>query len=100
MSINIVGKAASVLIELPGTDLPNGPYVVQTSTGDIFAVSKLFEDRCEAFIGGSVRPSLHDDCFEWLNIEVCRVEPQEESYSNPVKALLRAYKGTASSWCT
>jgi hypothetical protein len=79
VSINIAGKAAFVLTELPGTDLPNGPYVVQTSNGDIFAVSRLFEDRCGAFIGGSARPGPHDDCFKWLNIEVCRVEPVQRA---------------------
>lgn len=61
--ITIVTQSVTVQI-------PEGPYVVQTMTGQIFAVSKLFEDSCQAFIGGSLRPCSPSGFFEWMHDEV------------------------------
>ena len=74
MSINAAGTVTSILTEVSGIDLPNGPYVIQPTTGDAFAVSRLLEDKYDAFIGGSVRPGPQEDSFEWLKIEVCCID--------------------------
>lgn len=63
-------REASVYIEWTATDLPDGPYVVYSSTGDIFPVCRLFEDKYHAFIGGSVGYDSITKSFDWLNIEV------------------------------
>ena len=48
--------------------IPNGPYAIQLKNGNIFAVSRFFDDIYHSFIGGSVKSI--GDSFEWLNIEV------------------------------
>ncbi|KAL9124029.1 MAG: hypothetical protein Q9217_006597 [Psora testacea] len=70
VSVNFVSDVASILTEISATELPNGPYTARPATGEVFALSRLFDDRYEAFIGGSVRPSLQNHSFEWLEIEL------------------------------
>lgn len=74
VSCNVAGNVASIFTEVSDTELPNGPYVIETVNGDVFAVSRLFDDRYEAFIGGAVRPGPQDRSFEFLKIEVCCVD--------------------------
>ena len=73
MPVNISGSVVLMLAETSGNSLPNGPYVVETVSGDVFPVFRLFDDTHDAFIGGSVKPSIGDRPFEWLKIEVCGI---------------------------
>ena len=74
VSVNVTRDVALVVTEVSSKSLPNGPCVIEPLSGDAFAVSRLLDDTCNAFIGGSVRPELTDRSFEWLNIKVCYAE--------------------------
>lgn len=57
----------TTVIESISLKLPDGPYIMQKRTGQIFAVSKLFEDKYQAFIGGSYRLDTPSGSFEWMH---------------------------------
>ena len=71
VSVNVTRDVAFVVTEISNNILPNGPCVIEPLNGDAFAISRLFDDTYNAFIGGSIRQELTDRSFEWLNIEVC-----------------------------
>lgn len=60
----------TILTQSAAVCIPDGPYILQTMTGQVFAVSKLFEDKYQAFIGGSFRPDSSSVFFEWMHGEV------------------------------
>ena len=53
-------------LEIEPTILPPGPYAIRPSTGEVFGVSRFYEDACNAFIGGSVAFSAQLRSFRWL----------------------------------
>lgn len=63
-----------VSMEIKSTHLPTGPYAIRPSSGEILRVSRLYEDDCSAFIGGSLtfRPQLHS--FQWLSTGVSKTD--------------------------
>lgn len=62
-------EVSSILTEA-SEYIPDGPYAIRSATGEVFAVSKLFDDTNESFIGGSVKCIAEHGSFAWLNIEV------------------------------
>lgn len=64
--ICVAQDGASVLLELEATQLLTGPYAIRPSTGEIFHVSRLYEDDCSAFIGGSLTSSVQLHSSQWL----------------------------------
>lgn len=70
IEVDLPGNFAHTFIDCTKSILPNGPYVIQISTGYIFAVSKLFEDYCHAFVGKALGFNLASTAFGWLDIEV------------------------------
>lgn len=43
---------------------------MQTTTGQVFALLKLFDDKYQAFIGGSLISNSLSGSFEWMHEEV------------------------------
>lgn len=68
--VDLPGDIAHTFIDCTKSILPNGPYVIQISTGYIFAVFKLFEDYSHAFVGKALGIDLASTAFGWLDIEV------------------------------
>ena len=99
-----IGKCEIILTET-SKDVPNGPYVVRSENGDIFGVSKLFDDQYEAFIGGSVKSN--GGSFKWLGIEVSLhrlshalpMTKKAELHSCTIKTLLRSHSYTTTIRC-
>lgn len=60
----------TTLTQSTAVHIPDGPYILQTMTGQIFEVSKLLKDNYQAFIGGSFRPDSSSVFFEWIHEEV------------------------------
>lgn len=64
--ICVAQDGASVLLKLEATQLLTGPYAIRPSTGEILHVSRLYEDDCSAFIGGSLTSSTQLHSSQWL----------------------------------
>ena len=64
------GNVIVVVTDFTSTQLPDGPYMVQSLTGKTFPVSKLFKDTYHAFIGGAVMPNEKSNSFHWTQGEV------------------------------
>ena len=78
--------------------LANGPYVIDSGTGHVHAVSKLFEDGNDAFVGGVLPRSCSKAAYQWLrstNVSSNFVEnrantdPNRKEHSRAIKTLLR-----------
>ncbi|KAH9906472.1 amidase signature domain-containing protein [Xylariomycetidae sp. FL2044] len=64
------------------TKLPGGPYILQSSTGRIFSVLRLFEDFNHAFVGGALPdgPSR----YRWLQASSSHIPvPSRLYYEQP-----------------
>lgn len=61
----------AVVTDATFEQLPDGPYMVQTLTGETFPVSRMFEDNFQAFIGGTIaKPKHTTKSFKWMRVEV------------------------------
>lgn len=68
--IDLPGDCEFMFISRVSSCLPDGPYVLHTPSSNIFAISKLFQDKYKAFIGGGLKSNETSDAFEWLYMEV------------------------------
>ncbi|KAF2493173.1 amidase signature enzyme [Lophium mytilinum] len=79
--------------------IPDGPYVANPQ-GDVFAVSRLFEDSQQCFIGGSLSRKFHVDrphqAYGWLQTDriavPSRLYSEERSGIKPLAGLRFAVK--------
>ena len=68
----VARDGAYTVFEIESTHLLTGPYTIRRSIGEIVRVSRLYEDKYNAFIGGSLTFSAQLHSFQWLNIGVRR----------------------------
>ena len=68
--IELEKDVITIVTQPTSVPLPDGPYILQTTTGQMFAVSKLFDDKFHAFIGGSLKFDSLSGSFEWMHEEV------------------------------
>ena len=66
----VVRDKACTVLEIEYTHLLTGPYSIRPSTGEILRVARLYEDKYNAFIGGTFTFSAQSHSFQWLNIGV------------------------------
>lgn len=59
-----------VVTDSTATQLPDGPYLVHSLTGETFPVSKIFHDDHLAFIGGAITSKENMNVFDWMHREV------------------------------
>lgn len=68
--IELEKDVITIVTQPTSGQIPDGPYIMQTTTGQIFAVSRLFDDNFQAFIGGSLEFDSLSGSFEWMHEEV------------------------------
>ena len=68
----VVPNGARIVLEIESTHLLTGPYTIRPSTGEIHRVYRLYEDKYDTFIGGSLTFSAQLHSFQWLDTGVRR----------------------------
>jgi hypothetical protein len=52
------------------TNLPEGPYLINTRSGKVHAVARRFEDSLQAFTGGGVAYNAEIKKYRFVNSQV------------------------------
>ncbi|KAI0378883.1 amidase signature domain-containing protein [Hypomontagnella monticulosa] len=69
-----------------GKRLPRGPHVVDSRTGGVYGVFKLFEDTTNAFVGGTIL-EFGTDRYKWLASLNRMPVPSKLCYDRPSNLL-------------
>lgn len=89
--IELEKDVITIVTQPTSVPLPDGPYILQTTTGQMFAVSKLFDDKFHAFIGGSLKFDSLSGSFEWMHEEGRIAVPSRLYYQPTVSKPLAGY---------
>ena len=77
--VELENDRVKVYVDSTPEDLPNGPYIIQPSSGFIWALCRLFPDEYLAFIGGGVAHDTATKTFTWLQTGVISLIPYYSS---------------------
>ena len=59
-----------LVVDPAAIQIPDGPFVIQPSTGRILSVARLCEDTYNSFIGGGIAFDAPSKRYKWLGINV------------------------------